>query len=88
MTYEGLRLHISKIRRKCFSKYRNRRLKNKDFTIISNNSTSLGTTSSKTIFIMLFPFFNKRVVYTYYKIVTSFYIIIYKKSTIFSLLDF
>lgn len=37
MTYEGLRLRINKIVRIYFSKMRSKKLKNKDFTIISNN---------------------------------------------------
>lgn len=37
MTYEGLRLKILKFKRKYFAKYREKKLTNKDFTIISNN---------------------------------------------------
>ena len=36
-TIEGLKLRINSILRKSFSKYRNKKLKNKNFTIISNN---------------------------------------------------
>lgn len=37
MTYEGLRLKVLKYRRELFANYRNKKLTNKDFTIISNN---------------------------------------------------
>lgn len=37
LTYEGLRLKILKIRRITLSKFRNKNIINKDFTIISNN---------------------------------------------------
>lgn len=37
LTYEGLRLKILKIRRISLSKFRNKNIINKDFTIISNN---------------------------------------------------
>ena len=37
MTYEGLRLRVNKIYRLKFADKRNKKLKNKDFTIISNN---------------------------------------------------
>ncbi len=37
MTYEGLRLKLLKVRRKLFAKKRQKKLKNTDFTIISNN---------------------------------------------------
>lgn len=37
MTYEGLRLKINKYKRVLFAKYRKKRLKTFDFTIISNN---------------------------------------------------
>ena len=37
MTYEGLRLKVNVYYRKCFAKVRHKKLKNTDFTIISNN---------------------------------------------------
>ena len=37
MTIEGLKLRVLKLRRKIFAKQRSKKLKNKDFTIISNN---------------------------------------------------
>lgn len=37
MTYEGLRLKVLEVVRKTFSKSRNKKITNKDFTIISNN---------------------------------------------------
>lgn len=36
-TYEGLRLKILKLQRKCLANYRNKKIINKEFTIISNN---------------------------------------------------
>lgn len=37
MTYEGLRLRVNKLFRLKFAKKRNKKIRNKDFTIISNN---------------------------------------------------
>lgn len=37
MTYEGIRLKINRVKRKLFHKIKNKKLKNKEFTIISNN---------------------------------------------------